>query len=450
LASELAAASDRALRAWPGASRRASQGRPPTPCQTGLRSRDSALSQPEAALKQLSIVTALFEREFGFPPGPAVHDAAQAPEAAGRVPTDESSIAAMLEAGSAAVAAGAIEAGVQSLRAGVSLSDAGGVGRLRVRSRLALAEALIHSLRGRDEEGIAALHAAGEIALADSENELAAAVRAELGYVDFLRARYDRAERWLREALQLGDGPAAVTAKATMYLGSVESDGANYPQALIHLEEASVVSRTIGDQRSEAFASSMIGRIHLLRGDLDNAALQLENSIELAESDRWLAFVPWPQALRGEVELARFNPDGASEHLQQAFARACQLGDPCWEGMAARGIALATELAGDPEEAFHLLADARIRCNRLSDPYVWLDGYILDAQCVLGLRHQHPETSRWIGRMHELASRTGMKELVVRSLLHRAAMGGAGDAEAAALLGAEIDNSALHRLLPMG
>jgi hypothetical protein len=40
-----------------------------------------------------------------------------------------------------------------------------------------------------------------------------------------------------------------------------------------------------------------------------------------------------------------------------------------------------------------------------------------------------------------------MKELVVRSMLHAAALGSRGDAAAAALLGAEIDNPVLDALL---
>jgi hypothetical protein len=146
------------------------------------------------------------------------------------------------------------------------------------------------------------------------------------------------------------------------------------------LDEATTLSRAAGDPRREAFALSMLGRTSLLRGDLDRAAEQLDASIELAGRDHWLAFVPWPQALRGEVHLARADPTGASQTLVQGFARACQLGDPCWEGMSARGLALVAEAMGQTERAFAVLADARARCNRLADPYVWLDVYILDAQ----------------------------------------------------------------------
>jgi hypothetical protein len=188
----------------------------------------------------------------------------------------------------------------------------------------------------------------------------------------------------------------------------------------------------------------MLGRISLLLNDFDSAAEDLDASIQLAETDHWLAFIPWPQALRGEVQLARDDPTRAAEVLGQAFARACQLGDPCWEGMAARGLAMVAEATGDTKRAFAVLADARMRCNRLADPYLWLDGYILDAQCELGCRHGHPDTEAWIHALRELSSRTGMRELTYRSLLHGAALGDEGDRVAATLLAEEIENPSLH------
>ena len=133
--------------------------------------------------------------------------------------------------------------------------------------------------------------------------------------------------------------------------------------------------------------------------------------------------------------------------LEQSFARACRLGDPCWEGLSARGLALVAAAEDDTERAFDVLADARARASRLNDPYLWLDGYILDAQCELGLAHRHPDTPGWVAAMRELASRTGMRELTVRSLLHGAALGQPGDADAARLLADDVDNPELGRLL---
>src|SRR5206468_7713611 len=137
--------------------------------------------------------------------------------------------------------------------------------------------------------------------------------------------------------------------------------------------------------------------------ELDRAADRLDASIDLAGRNQWLAFLPWPQALRGEVQLARGDVAGARPMLEQAFARACQLGDPCWEGMCARGLALLAEADGATGRAFDGLADAWSRTHRVADPYVWLDGYILDALCRLGRRHEHPGTQQWIEDLRTLA-----------------------------------------------
>jgi DNA-binding SARP family transcriptional activator len=400
-----------------------------------------------AAQTQFAACSQLFERELGVAPGPAIAAAMREMRHEGSTVTDDASIEAIVEAGSAAVSAGAVEAGLQSLRTAVWLADRSAAGSLRVTARLVLAEALIHSLRGTDEEGLATLHDADRIALANDDPEAVAQARAELGYVDFLRAHYDRAEFWLTNAIDVAAGAPSITAKATTYLGSVESDRANYGRAVTLLEQATELSRATGDHRRECFGRSMLGRITLVRGELDAATDHLHAAIALAERDHWLAFLPWPQALLGAVQLARADPAGAAETLQQAFARACQLGDPCWEGVSTRGLALVAEATGDSDRAFDLLADARARCNRLANPYVWLDVHILDAQCDLGRRYGHPDTPRWVETMRRLASRTGMTELIVRSMLHGAALGHDGDAAAAALLAADIDNPQLRSLL---
>ncbi|MDT7575897.1 MAG: hypothetical protein QOH17_2230 [Pseudonocardiales bacterium] len=400
-----------------------------------------------AARRQLTTCTELLVRELGIEPGPVVRAAMRERRAGGDTPAGLPSIEAVLESGRAAVSAGAIETGADLLRTAVRLADDADAADLRITARLLLAETLIHSMGGLDEEGMATLQGADDIALAHGNRALVAQARAELGYVDFLRGRYDRAELWLSQAMEFGDGAAAITAKATAYLGSVESDRGRYGSALALLDQAHTQARAAGDLRRAAYVLSMLGRVHLLRHELDEATVQLDAAMALSQQEHWLAFLPWPQALRGEVELARGNPAAATVLLEQAFARACQLGDPCWEGMAARGLALVAAAEGDTARAFRILADARLRTNRLADPYVWLDGYILDTQCALGRRHGHPDMQRWIHQLRRLASRTGMRELTVRSLLHGAATGSADDADAARLLVADVDNPQIDALV---
>ncbi|MGA8988054.1 BTAD domain-containing putative transcriptional regulator [Aeromicrobium sp.] len=400
-----------------------------------------------AANRQYAACHEMWGRELGTVPGAAVEAARQDPVAAlPEAAEDEATIEAILEAGSAAIDVGATASGLTSLRLASRLADHAESGRLMVGARIALGEALIRSLRGQDEEGLTLIHEADEIATAHGLTDEMARARTELGYVDFLRGRYDRSEYWLNDALRLGPHPS-IAVKATTYLAEGESDRAGYPRATRLLGEAIQLARSTGNIRAEAYALSMLGRIHLLRGSLETACHELDAAIELAERDHWLAFLPWPQALRGDAQLALGDPETASVALHQAFARACQLGDPCWEGISARGVALVAESAGDVELAFSTLSDARRRTNRLSDPYTWLDVHILDALCAVGVRHGHEQSTAWVTEMRGLASRTGMRELVVRSLVHGATLGNTEDLLTARLLAADIDNPVLDDLL---
>lgn len=402
----------------------------------------------QAANHQLRLCTELFARELGVAPGPAITSAASSPLPHPDAISDIASIRAILEAGSAAVSVGAVEPGINSLRTGVTLADLAGDTHLRVTARLSLAEALIHSLRGENEEGTTFLHQANQIAEEQHEPSFAIAARVELGYVDFLRARYDRARQWLQQAVeQSSTGEPTWTAKANTYLGAVFSDQADYPRAISLLDTGAEQAARISATRVEAYARAMLGRAHLLRGAFDEATDALSSSIDLAEEDRWLAFLPWPQAFLAEAHLGRQDTEAAAEILEQAFARACQIGDPCWEGVTARGLALVAAAANDIDRAFRLLDDARSRCNRLDDTYMWLDAYILDSQCQLGLINNHPRTEQWIATMSELAARTGMMEMTVRALLHRSHLGEESAATLASVIGAEIDSPALQDLL---
>jgi DNA-binding SARP family transcriptional activator len=400
----------------------------------------------EAAERQLAAWSATAARELGTPPGAAVLLAARE-RTASELTVDAVSIHAVTEGGAAAVSAGAVAAGVASFESAVRMADQAGVDSVRVGTRLVLAEALIHSLGGLDEAGLAALTEAERIAIAHGDHESVAQARAELGYVDFLRARYDRAERLLDQVVAAGEASASARAKAMTYLGSVASDRADYPRATTLLEGAISASHAVREPRRAAFGLSMLGRVGLLRGDLDAAEHHLRTAVDVAEAEHWLSFLPWPQALLGHVFVARGDIDAAAACLEQSFARACQIGDPCWEGISARGLALVAESTGGAERALADLVDARARTNRLADPYVWLDVHILDALCEMGSRHGHPSTAAWVEEMHDRASRAGMQELTVRAMRHGARLGWAGDADAAALLAGTIDNPELAALL---
>ena len=55
--------------------------------------------------------------------------------------------------------------------------------------------------------------------------------------------------------------------------------------------------------------------------------------------------------------------------------------------MAARGIGLVAAARGRPQKALEWLREARRRCARLPDAYLWAEAYTLDALCSIAVAH---------------------------------------------------------------
>ncbi len=398
------------------------------------------------AARQAAACGDLFRRELGVAPGPALAAAISTVTATptARPTTGRAAARAQIDAGEAAINAGALEAGLHCLRCAIVEADAIGDNTLRARARLALGGALVHAARGRDEEGATALHEA--LAVSQSESSpLAAAACRELGYVEFLRSRYERTLVWLRRAQTLaGDDRAEQTRIATVH-GSALSDTAHYQEAIAVLRDASAAADSLGEAKQSAYALSMLGRALLLCGDHPGATAALDRSLALAQGI-WTALVPWPQSLRAEIDLLHGDIDAAAERLEHAFALGCQLNDPCWEGIAARGLGRVAIARGDAQGATEVLVDAVARGSRLPDAYLWGKGYTLEVLCRLAVEQGLPQAAVWVEELHALAARSGMRELTVRAHLHSAALGHSASGKSARLLAEGIGSPVLLEL----
>jgi DNA-binding SARP family transcriptional activator len=399
------------------------------------------------AERQLAACEQLFERELGRRPGPELGRAAREGEdPLGGAAGDRDAALGQLEAGRAAIDAGAVEPGIDCLRLACAEAAACDDPGLHGRVLVALGSALVHAVRGRDEEGAAVLHEALVLAGQTDERPTAALACRELGYIGVQAGRNASGARWLATATALATSDEERCAILGIR-GMALSDRAHYPAALALLERSFELAESCGQARQAAWSLSLIGRIHLLRGDLGAAVKALDRSLQLVASERWTAFRPWPESLRGEVSLRTGRPDRALDRVQRAFRLACRLGDPCWEATAARVIGLARAAEGDMRSARDWLGQARSHATRVSDPYQWVHGHVLDAIASLAIDAGDDEAKEAANALKELAARAGMRELAVRGHLHEARLGVSGALEAALVLGAEIDSPALDELL---
>jgi DNA-binding SARP family transcriptional activator len=404
--------------------------------------------QREAALDQVARCVTLFRRELGADPSPAVRAAAESARggATHTVASGPAAAAAQLEAGEAAVNAGAVDAGLECLRRAVDEAEAASARSLRLQALIALGSALVHGARGRDEEGAAVLHEALVGARADGDQAAAARVCRELGFVDVQAGRRGRAEEWLAKAETLSDDNGELAAVLGVR-GMNLSDMARYRDALLSLHRSVDAALGVGNRRQAAWSAALIGRIHLLRGELNQAAQALEQSMALVAAERWMAFAPWPESLRAEVHRTEGRAEVAADQYAHAFALACQLGDPCWEGIAARGSGLVQADAGDLRSALRWLEDGVVRCTRWPDAYQWVSAYVLDATCEVTIAAGQPGAARWVDRLAGMAARGGMREFIVRSHVHRARLGQPGAVEAATLAAADLENPVIADLV---
>ena len=395
-----------------------------------------------AVERQLSASTELFRRELGVEPGPELAAAARseardAPPAPGG---GRAAAQALLESGEAAVGAGAVGAGVEGLRGAVAAARESGDASLEASALVALGSALIHAARGRDEEGAAALHRGIAAAEAAGRRDLAAAAHRELGYVELLRGDYLRGRAWLTTATELaGDDPAEL-ARIHAMVGMSRTDVGEHDQGMAAFDESIRLAESTGQARQRAWSMTVVGRTHLLRGQLDLAEATLEQAVSLVKAERWTAFLAFPEALSAEVRVRRGDLDRAAETFEHAFALGCQVDDACWEAYGVRGFGLLRAARGDLEGAVDHLEDARNRCARQRDTHLWLRAYVLDALCAVAIAANHPTAGRWVTDLASMAGRAGMRELSVHAYLYRRDLGDPTAIDAARVLAVGVEN----------
>lgn len=397
-----------------------------------------AAGRVEEARNHVRDATELLRRELGVEPSPALATAAGVPASGDTGASGRATVLAQLEAGQAAMSAGALDAGIDALRRATVAARGGDHRDLLGRALLDLGSALVHAARGTDEDGAAALHEAIAVSEDLGDPSVAAVATRELGYVEVLRARYDRAASWLERARSLAQTDPQL-AWVDVVEGMRLSDTGDHTGAFTVLREGAEVAGS-DDRRAAAFARSLLGRLHLLRGEHGSAREELDESLELVRSESWTSFLPWPEALRAGVDLDVDEVDAAADGFEHAYTLGAQLGDPCWESVGLRGLGLVAARRGDPDGALELLDEAPRVCRRLPDSYLWVEAYALEALCDVAVDRGAENAARWVAALQDMAARNGMRELLVRAHRHSARLGTPGAAEAAAFLTEELGN----------
>jgi DNA-binding SARP family transcriptional activator len=350
--------------------------------------------------------------ELGVEPTDALWSAVAAPMGGDRRVTGRGAVVAQIEAGESAVNAGAIDAGLQSLQGAVVAARALRDSALLARALVALGSALIHGVRGVDQEGLAILHEAVPLTEYVGDASLAVMARREIGYVDFLRGRYDRATHWFGAAREAADSDTAGLGWVDMYDGAAANDVGDDARAERRLGEALELAGKERDLRLQAYTLTMQGRRHLLSGRLGEADRDLDEALKVVTSLEWTAFRPFPEALLAESSRRAGDLQRGRDMAEHAYVLAEQVGDPCWESISLRALGLLSIDGGDLDHGVAMLKQAPLQCRRLPDTWRWIEMWGYSALVDIGDRHHLDATPTWQRHLTTEAAAMGMRPLI--------------------------------------
>ena len=408
----------------------------------------AATGDEVAVERQLNASLELFRHELGTAPGTELYEAAliettPPPRGGG----GRTAVRALLETGEAAVGAGAVDVGIVTFRRAVAEAGETDDPSLEAETLLALGAALVHAVKGRDEEGSAALHRAIAAAEASGDRRIAAAAHRELGYAELLRGEYARSAVWLRAADEFADGDLLELSRIRSVEGAGASDVGRHERAAELLGEAIDLARSVEHRRQMAWAMTCLGRGQLMCDELDAAQATLREACDLASTERWTAFLPYPESLLAEVWIRLGEGERATEALQHSFAVACSVDDACWEAYSVRGLGLLRAADGDLQDAVAMMEDALTRCLRQQDTHRWIRAYVMDALCAVSTAAGHPLAAAWVTDLGSLSERCTMREFSVHAYLYQHALGDRDALAAARTLALGVENPHLSELL---
>jgi DNA-binding SARP family transcriptional activator len=358
----------------------------------------------------------------------------------------DAEVTCRIQAGQAAMAAGAVPAGLEHLRDAVQLAAARPDERLQATALFALGAGLVHALAAHAVEGRQALHEAARLARRVGDRSLAAEALRDLAFVENAGGRVEPTRRLLSAAVAAAGDDRRALSSVHGIEGMFLADRGQHGRALRALLRSAQLAEQGGRLRQAAWSISIASRSLMQREELDAAAEYADQCAQMAIEERWIAMLPWMDAILAELDLTGGRVAEAEERLRDAWSLSLVLGDWCWQGMAARGLGLVAFARGNLPQAMRWLEEAGRRAQQRHDRYVWIHAWVQDAVCRVTVAAELPRAVADVARLAELAARTSQPDFVVRADLHRAALGVPSAQDRARTLAATIDNPALARI----
>jgi tetratricopeptide (TPR) repeat protein len=339
------------------------------------------------------------------------------------VDADAASIKAWLNLGLVWLHAGSYDPALSSMRRAIAAARRQDDPALLLRALLTCGYGLGVSSLGGGAESATVQHEAMALAAHLGDDSLRGVAELQYATTELLRGQYTRALHWADVAATRCAGEPVRVSRVCTVRGTAIVDTGRYTEGIDELERALSVAPIEADPRIAAYALSMLGKAHMLRGDTAAAIAPLDRAIDLARV-HWVGLRPWPEALRAEVALRCGQVERADHMFREAYALARNFEcSPCWESAAGRGLGLVAAANGAVDRAVSWLDDAYSRCDRGTATYQWVRCNALDALCELAVANGMPAAPAWLTAFEEQAGRFGMHGFLTRWVEHRANLG---------------------------
>ncbi|MEU4236360.1 BTAD domain-containing putative transcriptional regulator [Actinoplanes sp. NPDC026619] len=376
-----------------------------------------------AAHAAAAACTALFQRELGVRPSPRVALAAALATSGGGTGLREPGPAGGLtllpdgrrlmarlevEAGKAALAAGATADGLDRLRSAVAMAGDLGDQRVEGEAQAALGAAMVHAVSLTEPAGVAALRRAAALARAAGDRETAATAGRELAFVA-LGSRDNAGGALLRAARELaGDDDGKLSAVLGVEAFALTDSGRAGPASAQFRRSVEFAERA-GEPRKAAWSLTLLARSELIDGNPEAAREHIDRAMGLVTAERWTAFRPLALAVAAELDLHEGRLDEAGQQLAAAWTAAVRLSDPCWLSVTRRGLGLLAARRGNPAEALQWLDGAYHPATDRPPPICrWMDADTLDAICDVATTFRLPRARAAVAELAALGSQTRM------------------------------------------
>jgi DNA-binding SARP family transcriptional activator len=368
---------------------------------------------------------ALFAKELGVRPSPHVALAALAPPGGVTLLPDGRRLQARLEveAGKAALAAGAVTDGLERLRVAVAVADGLDDPGIQGEASAALGTAMVHSVALTEPTGVAALRRAAELARVAGDRSTAATASRELGFVAAGARRSNGA--LLRQARELAVGDDGKLSAVLGIEALTLTDSGRFGAAVQRFRSSVELAERADEPRKAAWSLTMLARAELTAGELAAARTDIDRALALVTAERWTAYLPLVLAVRAELDLHENRLDAAGEQLTGAWMTATRLADPCWLAVTGRGLGLLAARRGNVAEAMQWLDGAYHRTGDLP-PLVcrWIDAATIDAICDVATAWELPRAATAVAELAGLGEHAQMPGYVARARVYRTRLDG--------------------------